>query len=558
MRHQPVPWSFRSVTLALFASLAGFVTTSTPGRAQCQTWSYEPKFQFGTMGTGGGGLIACEVFDDGSGPKLFVGGENFFTSSGVQYVGRWDGHDWIPTGSLGGADRQVNAFVVHDDGQGSAIYAGGSFSVGGGTGIAKWNGSNWTLVGGGIYPPDNATVLSMTVYDPGTGPALYVGGYFSSPISNGLMFGGTGGWNSLGSGLTPMPGSQSALVRKLLVYDGGQGPELYVAGDFSSAGGQPITRIARWNGTSWNSLGSGINGDAYGMAVWDDGSGPKLLVNGAMTMAGGVPVSKIAMWNGTSWAPFPLAPAGAAGPMFVYDDGSGSALYVNGHAFIQGTLQQGLIRFDGTQWKSVGGGVFGPVHDYAFYDDGSGNGADLYAVGGFFNVGGIMPSYKIARWKRCPGPIDATCPGDQTLEQCPCQNYGTSGHGCENSAQTGGASITWFGGTSPDTLRLVSSGELPSALTIFLQGDQVTPIVMPFGDGLRCIGGNLLRLHVTSASSGAAGAPGTGNPSISQKSAALGDPLSPGDVRMYQAYYRDPVSPCGQFFNVSNGVRVVW
>ena len=42
-----------------------------------------------------------------------------------------------------------------------------------------------------------------------------------------------------------------------------------------------------------------------------------------------------------------------------------------------------------------------------------------------------------------------------------------------------------------------------------------------------------------------------------------GDPLAPGDVRYYQAYYRDAdaafcAAPTGGTANTTNGVRVVW
>jgi hypothetical protein len=195
------------------------------------------------------------------------------------------------------------------------------------------------------------------------------------------------------------------------------------------------------------------------------------------------------------------------------------------------------------------------------FDDGSGRGASLYVGGAFTHAGGGLSSWGIAKWITCPGPIDSTCPGDTTLAACPCGNNGAFGHGCENSASTGGALLSASGTTFPDTLVLTSSGELPNSLSIFLQGNTLAPTVISFGDGLRCAGGMLLRLYVKGASAGTAQAPQAGDPSISARSASLGDPIQQGTYRYYQTYYRDPsmsFCPAGSTFNVSNGIRAVW
>jgi hypothetical protein len=154
------------------------------------------------------------------------------------------------------------------------------------------------------------------------------------------------------------------------------------------------------------------------------------------------------------------------------------------------------------------------------------------------------------------------CFGDGAAA-CPCANRGLAGRGCASSGSEG-AALHAFGNASiaSDTLQLLSSGELPSSLTIFLQGTvQISPL--PFGDGLRCVGGNLKRLYTKNAHAGVASAPGPGDPSVSARSAALNDPLSPGSVRALQAYYRDPVlgfcpAPAGDSFNVSSGLILTW
>jgi hypothetical protein len=147
---------------------------------------------------------------------------------------------------------------------------------------------------------------------------------------------------------------------------------------------------------------------------------------------------------------------------------------------------------------------------------------------------------------------------------CPCGNDGAGGRGCDNSIGTGGARLLGEGVASlaNDTARLLASGERASALTVFVQGDATIPAVN-YGDGRRCAGGALKRLFSRNASSGAVSAPGPNDVSISARSAAKGDPLSVGAVRIYQVYYRDPnpsfcPAPTGSTFNVTSSLTITW
>jgi hypothetical protein len=60
------------------------------------------------------------------------------------------------------------------------------------------------------------------------------------------------------------------------------GSDLYAAGVFTTAGGTPANQIAKWNGSSWTALGSGLNGPAV-LAI----SGSDLFAGGKFTTAGG-------------------------------------------------------------------------------------------------------------------------------------------------------------------------------------------------------------------------------------------------------------------------------
>ena len=183
-------------------------------------------------------------------------------------------------------------------------------------------------------------------------------------------------------------------------------------------------------------------------------------------------------------------------------------------------------------------------------------------VGGLFDLevvaNGVASDSVPFAWGAIITPV---CPGDASSGAiCPCFNLGNAGRGCNNSASTGGALLTGFGlpHLSNDSLQLSSSGELPTSLSILLQGtSEVAPVA--FGDGLRCTGGNLKRLYAIAASGGTLTAPPAGAPSISARSSALGDTIVQGETRTYQVYYRDAnVAFCPHGFNISNGLTVTW
>jgi hypothetical protein len=165
---------------------------------------------------------------------------------------------------------------------------------------------------------------------------------------------------------------------------------------------------------------------------------------------------------------------------------------------------------------------------------------------------------------RTPRPwFTPLCFGDGSAAPCPCGNDGAAGRGCANSQNaSSGARLSASGAPQPDGVVLFASGMLPSVLNIFLQGNVVIAPVS-FGDGLRCAGGSLKRLASKTAFGGTSQFPEPGDPSISVRSAALGDPIATGTSRIYQTYYRDPnlafcSAPLGDSWNVTNGIRVDW
>ena len=499
---------------------------------------------------------AFALFDDGGGggADLYAGGETTIGSSAGR-VRRWDGTTWLAVGEdLPGS---VHALASFDDGSGRALYASGR-STSGSTTLSRWDGTVWQTL-----PSLPFLVTCFAVHDDplGSGPALYAGMLNPDPFNEASTL--LARWNGSGWSGIPSPGFT---IASLCSFDDGQGPALF-AGGFLSAGA-----VVRWDGTTWTSLGASGGGGVSALIAFDDGSGPALYAAGNFTSLGGVPAQRVARWDGSQWNALGAGLNARVSALGVYDDGSGAQL-VAGGAFTasQATPLAGIARWNGSTWSALGSGVTGTSYSgspsevlaLAAFDDGIGSGRDLYAGGNFLAAGG-HPSSFFAKWQGCGAAGASICAGDGSLAQaCPCANTGAAGRGCENSAGTGGARLTAAGTTAPDGVVLTSAGELPTVLSIFLQGTADNGTGVTFGDGVRCVAGNLKRLYTRNASGGVVSAPSGGDPSITAQSAALGDPIAPGSTRYYQVYYRDPelsfcAVPLGDGFNVSSGVRIVW
>jgi hypothetical protein len=162
-------------------------------------------------------------------------------------------------------------------------------------------------------------------------------------------------------------------------------------------------------------------------------------------------------------------------------------------------------------------------------------------------------------------PFTSFCVPGFDAVACPCGNPSSAfGRGCNNSSSTGGAQLSAAGVPSlaNDSVQLTSNGEKPTALSIFGQGNAIVASGTPFGQGVRCAGGALKRLYTKTAFGGSVSAPSSGDPSISLRSAAVGDPIAPGSARYYYVYYRDPIvlggCPAASTFNSTQTVQTRW
>jgi hypothetical protein len=257
-------------------------------------------------------VFALAVFDDGTGPALYAGGE--FTSAGgvpAARVAKWDGSAWSALSGPGfnGTSDEVLALAAFDDGAGPALYAGGDFVYAGAlvvNRIARWNGAAWSPLLGAGATGTGLPVMALAVYDDGGGAGLYAGGEFNH--IGGVPVNFLAKWDGVAWSALSGPGATGTSDRVLAVgvYDDGGGPALHAGGDFLRAGGTEVNHLARWDGAAWSGLGDPAGmADPWqeftssfvsALAAWDDGSGPALYAGGNFSTAGGLPSRNIARW----------------------------------------------------------------------------------------------------------------------------------------------------------------------------------------------------------------------------------------------------------------------
>jgi hypothetical protein len=157
--------------------------------------------------------------------------------------------------------------------------------------VALWQQSGWSTLGTGIQGPcPNVRALAVLP----NGNLVAGGGGFSAGI---LRWNGTN-WSGLGTGVAGGVGCQDQ-VSALAVLPSG---ELVAGGLFTSAGGSPAMKIARWSGSAWSAFGQGLGTAGEVLALARLGSGD-LMAGGSFNWAENRSVNKLARWSwsGTPW-----------------------------------------------------------------------------------------------------------------------------------------------------------------------------------------------------------------------------------------------------------------
>ena len=230
-----------------------------------------------------------------SGSLVLAGGA--FTNAGavaLLNIASWNGKAWSPL--AGGVGSTVYAIATAGDG---SVFVGGDSGVAGvidgANNVAKWDGTHWTILESGV----NGTVRALLV----RGSALYAGGSFTL-AGDALVMNfarwedAVGSWASLGDGT-----NNNGVSGNIFALVNGAGV-IYVAGIFTPSGGGPAINLASYTFSGWAALGNGLEAGVNDTNVVAAvaATAQAVYVGGSFSQAGGVTVSNLAKWDGTGWS----------------------------------------------------------------------------------------------------------------------------------------------------------------------------------------------------------------------------------------------------------------
>lgn len=257
--------------------------------------------------------------------------------------------------------------------------------------LALWQCSfaqHWQELGEGVQNPQAPTCLfGDSLHD-----RLYIAGQFSEAGGNparGIASWDGSNWSPMGDGLDsfPMGPSIPANTRVMAHY----GTHLYVGGNFKWAGDDNAKYLARWNGADWEMIPGGQpNGAVYDIQTFNN----ELYICGFFDSIGNLPASGIAKWDGVAWSQvgnYDFASSGSVTEMEFYHGN----LYIGGGFADPQSLTCRLAKWDGVSWQFLTSALTGgiaDVWDMIVYDD------ELYVSGLFYEGVGSNPGNSIMRW----------------------------------------------------------------------------------------------------------------------------------------------------------------
>jgi hypothetical protein len=288
---------------------------------------------------------------------IIGGGFNYAGGLSANGVVKWDGANWVSLNWP--AATGVGALAVFDN----ELIVGGGFMTTGLLYIAKWDGTSWLDCGS--LP---RAVSALGVYN----NSVYAG--LQSNLSTTYIHQASECvWSSNNSGM-------DYSTRAFAVYNN----ELYAGGVFTTAGGDSVNHISKWDGAAWSAVGAGVNLAVLSLTVHNG----DLYAGGIFTEAGGNPANNIAKWDGLNWSPLGLGTNSTVNALCSFN----GELYAAGDfTMAGGNSANRAAKWDGINWSALGGGVDSTVSALCAYNN------QLYVGGLFSNADGV-PASRIARW----------------------------------------------------------------------------------------------------------------------------------------------------------------
>ena len=314
---------------------AGGVNATNIARWNGSTWS--------ALGSGLSGPVRALLFKSNT---LYVGGSfTNRTSVNLTNLAAWDGNTWSAWATAAGTVRDLVS-------SGANIYAGGDFVSVSGTSasrVAKWNGSSWSALGAGIQGFGISGQMGVYRLAVDSAGRLYAAGAFNIAGTVGASH--VAGWD--GTNWFALGGTTSKGMthyNRAVNCFASDGTNLYAGGIFTEASSTLVNEIAKWNGTNWTALGSGVvgNGNVYALAV----TGAVVYAGGSFTNIGGVAAKQVAKWDGNSWSALGNGFNGTVKALALHR----GVLFAGGSFTARGDAGadfHGIAQFDGSDWTGV-------------------------------------------------------------------------------------------------------------------------------------------------------------------------------------------------------------
>ena len=204
----------------------------------------------------------------------------------------------------------------------------------------------------------NATALTMVV-NPISGD-LYAGGLFTNvagiPEADYIAKWDGSSWSALGSNgsgngaLAQGSGNGQMGVFDLAFDSSGN---LFVTGNFTISG--VASYLAKWNGTSWSSVGTGLEFNGSGRAIAVDSQNHVYLGGQFVNVAGDSAVDYLAKWDGSSWSG--VGNSGIRNYVRSVAIGLNDNVYVGAWANNIGGIPEAdfIAKWNGSTWSALGG-----------------------------------------------------------------------------------------------------------------------------------------------------------------------------------------------------------